>query len=191
MEAYIKEACERKSVYNRNLSALMNQFGVQTKAEICSGYIIKWLKKGKSKTRFEQHDYTMKAVQSFEKLCKNKHKQLDELDLSQAIAEEVICEAYENLKLERGDQTNIMVLDSSDEDDEDKDDEDNYDEDDDNDLADDYETESSSDDEVINFNPRAYSYGRHGSPSAATVSGRNNNSSAAANPVNFRHLERD
>ncbi|GAA5813500.1 hypothetical protein MFLAVUS_006978 [Mucor flavus] len=68
MEAYIKEARERKSVYNRNLSALMNQFGVQTEAEICSGYIIKWLKKGKSKTRFEQHDYTMNAVQSFKKL---------------------------------------------------------------------------------------------------------------------------
>ncbi|KAI8077095.1 hypothetical protein BDF21DRAFT_312865, partial [Thamnidium elegans] len=68
MEAYIKEARERKTVYNRNLLALMNQFGVQTEAEICSGYIIKWLKKGKSKTRFEQHDYTMKAVQSFKKL---------------------------------------------------------------------------------------------------------------------------
>ncbi|GAA5813501.1 hypothetical protein MFLAVUS_006979 [Mucor flavus] len=249
MEAYIKEARERKSVYNRNLSALMNQFGVQTEAEICSGYIIKWLKKGKSKTRFEQHDYTMNAVQSFKKLwqkefekefydskgvvdltqrakidakaaawyyvtyhpterkrrlslesgflsfswciyeyiceiAKNKRKQLEELELSRTIAEEVICEAYENLKLERGDQTIIMDLDLINENDEDDDDEDD-------DPADDYETESSSDDEVINFNPRAYSYGRHGSSSAATVSGRNNNSSAATSPVTFRRSEHD
>ncbi|KAI9354200.1 RNA dependent RNA polymerase-domain-containing protein [Pilaira anomala] len=65
MELYIKEARESKILYNRDLSSLMNQFGVQTEAEICSGYVIKWLKKGKSKTRYEQHDATMKQVQAF------------------------------------------------------------------------------------------------------------------------------
>ncbi|CAO3658993.1 unnamed protein product [Rhizopus stolonifer] len=65
MDYYIGEARELRRDYNRNLLGLMNQNGVQTEAEIVSGYIIKWLKKGKSKTRYEQHDSTMKAVKSF------------------------------------------------------------------------------------------------------------------------------
>lgn len=68
MEYYIGEARELRSDYNRDLLGLMNQSGVQTEAEIVSGYIIKWLKKGKSKTRYEQHDSTMRAVKSFKSL---------------------------------------------------------------------------------------------------------------------------
>ncbi|CEG64383.1 hypothetical protein RMATCC62417_01363 [Rhizopus microsporus] len=68
MEYYIGEARELRSDYNRDLLGLMNQSGVQTEAEIVSGYIIKWLKKGKSKTRYEQHNSTMKAVKSFKSL---------------------------------------------------------------------------------------------------------------------------
>lgn len=86
-ELYIAEARELRHEYNQNLAALMNQFAVQTEAEICSGYIIKWLKKGKSKSRYEQHDYTMKAVKSFKILWRKKFEQefLDEkknIDLS-------------------------------------------------------------------------------------------------------------
>jgi hypothetical protein len=70
MELYIEEARELRQKYNRSLSAMMNQFGVQTEAEICSGYIIKWLKKSNSKTKYEQHDYTMNAVKAFKALWK-------------------------------------------------------------------------------------------------------------------------
>ncbi|OBZ89514.1 putative RNA-dependent RNA polymerase SHL2 [Choanephora cucurbitarum] len=65
MELYIADARELRQKYNRSLMALMNQYGVQTEAEICSGYIIKWLKKGKSKSNYEHHSYTMKAIKSF------------------------------------------------------------------------------------------------------------------------------
>ena len=68
MEYYIGEARALRKDYNRDLLALMNQNGVQTEAEIVSGYIIKWLKKGKSKTRYEQHNSTMKAIKSFKDL---------------------------------------------------------------------------------------------------------------------------
>ncbi|KAG1151074.1 hypothetical protein G6F37_004946 [Rhizopus arrhizus] len=68
MEYYIGEARALRRDYNRDLLALMNQNGVQTEAEIVSGYIIKWLKKGKSKTRYEQHNSTMKAIKSFKDL---------------------------------------------------------------------------------------------------------------------------
>lgn len=68
MAYYIGEARMLRRDYNRDLLALMNQNGVQTEAEIMSGYIIKWLKKGKSKTRYEQHDSTMKAIKSFKDL---------------------------------------------------------------------------------------------------------------------------
>ncbi|KAI8333219.1 RNA dependent RNA polymerase-domain-containing protein [Blakeslea trispora] len=65
MDLFIADARELRQRYNRNLMALMNQYGVQTEAEICSGYIIKWLKKGKSKSNYEHHNYTMKAIKSF------------------------------------------------------------------------------------------------------------------------------
>lgn len=70
MELYIQEARELRATYNNNLSAHMNQFGVQTEAEICSGYVIKWLKKGKSKNNYQQHEYTMKAIKSFKAVWK-------------------------------------------------------------------------------------------------------------------------
>ncbi|KAI8647752.1 hypothetical protein BD408DRAFT_322436, partial [Parasitella parasitica] len=70
MELYIAEARELRTTYNHNLGAHMNQFGVQTEAEICSGYVIKWLKKGKSKTKFKQSDYTTKAMKAFKALWK-------------------------------------------------------------------------------------------------------------------------
>jgi hypothetical protein len=75
MELYVAEARNLRSRYNQDLSALMNQFGIQTEAEICSGYIIKWLKKGKSKTRYKQHDYTMKAMRDHKDLWKKNFEQ--------------------------------------------------------------------------------------------------------------------
>ncbi|KAI8880281.1 RdRP-domain-containing protein, partial [Backusella circina FSU 941] len=62
MEIYIKDARRQRFEYNRGLSAIMNHSGVQTEAEIISGYVIKWLKNGKGKSSYEQHDYTMKSV---------------------------------------------------------------------------------------------------------------------------------
>ncbi|KAI9472198.1 MAG: hypothetical protein EXX96DRAFT_447063, partial [Benjaminiella poitrasii] len=63
MEMYITEARQFRLRYNRDLLALMNQFGVQTEAEICSGFIIKWANsRGRKKSDYEHHQYTMKAV---------------------------------------------------------------------------------------------------------------------------------
>jgi hypothetical protein len=70
MEIYIKDARRQRFEYNRGLSAIMNQSGVQTEAEIISGYIIKWLKNGKGKSNYEQHDYTMKNVREFRDMWK-------------------------------------------------------------------------------------------------------------------------
>lgn len=65
MEIYIAEARELRFEYNRNLLALMNQFGVQTEAEAVSGFVIKWVKKSNKKSRYEHHDITMKAMKRF------------------------------------------------------------------------------------------------------------------------------
>lgn len=70
MELYIAEGREKRATYNRDLTSIMNQFGVQTEAEIFSGYIIKWLKDGNNKTKYTQHEYTMKAVKDFKALWK-------------------------------------------------------------------------------------------------------------------------
>ncbi|KAI7865448.1 uncharacterized protein EV154DRAFT_396395, partial [Mucor mucedo] len=72
MELYIKEARRLRYSYNRDLNSIMNKNGVGTEAEICSGYIIKWIKKGKSKTDFEQHAFTLDAVKAFKKVWRNK-----------------------------------------------------------------------------------------------------------------------
>lgn len=84
MDIYIAEARELRDNYNRSLLALMNQFGVQTEAEAISGYVIKWVKKGDKKSKFEHHDITMKAVNK----CKTQMKKEFEgefLDASKTI----------------------------------------------------------------------------------------------------------
>lgn len=72
MELYINEARRLRYFYNRDLNSIMNKNGVATEAEICSGYVIKWIKKGKSKTDFEQHESTLEAVKSFKAIWKTK-----------------------------------------------------------------------------------------------------------------------
>lgn len=62
MERYIYRARKLRTEYNRDLMALMNQFGVGTEAEIMSGYIVKWLKKGNRKSMHEVQKQTMSAV---------------------------------------------------------------------------------------------------------------------------------
>lgn len=62
MERYIAEARELKKDYNRDVFALMNQYGVQTEAELMSGYVVKWLKKGNRKSNHEIQKQTMTAV---------------------------------------------------------------------------------------------------------------------------------
>ncbi|KAI8145429.1 RNA dependent RNA polymerase-domain-containing protein [Fennellomyces sp. T-0311] len=72
MERYIQEARELKAEYGRDLLALMNQYGVQTEAEIVSGYIIKWLKKGNRKSMHEIQKQTMAAVTNMRKLWRER-----------------------------------------------------------------------------------------------------------------------
>ncbi|KAI8388533.1 RNA dependent RNA polymerase-domain-containing protein [Radiomyces spectabilis] len=64
MERYIADARHWRYCYNRDLLALMNQYGVSTEAEIVSGYIIKWSKKGNRKSLHELQKTTMTAVTS-------------------------------------------------------------------------------------------------------------------------------
>ncbi|KAG0191239.1 hypothetical protein DFQ28_000680 [Apophysomyces sp. BC1034] len=67
MEKYVVGARDSRARYNRDLMSLMNQYGVQTEAEIISGYIVKWLKKGNRKSTHEVQKQTMAAVNSLKK----------------------------------------------------------------------------------------------------------------------------
>ncbi|KAI7904027.1 RNA dependent RNA polymerase-domain-containing protein [Cokeromyces recurvatus] len=76
MEMYIAEARQFRLQYNRDLQALMNQFGVQTEAELCSGFIIKWANsRGRKKSDYEHHQYTMKAVKSLKATWKKRFEE--------------------------------------------------------------------------------------------------------------------
>ncbi|KAI8977018.1 hypothetical protein BDF20DRAFT_872429 [Mycotypha africana] len=84
MELYIAEARTLKTQYNRQLYAHMNHYGIQTEAEVCSGFIIKWLKSGKNKSKYEQHDYAMKVINNFKSTWKKRFEQ-EFLDASKTI----------------------------------------------------------------------------------------------------------
>ncbi|KAI9259434.1 RNA dependent RNA polymerase-domain-containing protein [Phascolomyces articulosus] len=63
MAEYIAEAREIQSRYNRDVWALMNQYGVYTEAELVSGYVMEWKKKTSTrKSMFEQTKQVVKAV---------------------------------------------------------------------------------------------------------------------------------
>ncbi|CAO3647238.1 unnamed protein product [Cunninghamella blakesleeana] len=62
MERYIKKARELRYEYNRDLSALMNQYGVKTEAEIISGFVVNWLNDGGKKRPYEHQKQTAAAV---------------------------------------------------------------------------------------------------------------------------------
>lgn len=62
MERYVAKARKIKAEYNRDLLALMNQFGIQTEAEMVSGYIVKWLKKSNKKSMHEMQKQAMVSV---------------------------------------------------------------------------------------------------------------------------------
>ncbi|KAG0172617.1 hypothetical protein DFQ28_010182 [Apophysomyces sp. BC1034] len=68
IEKYIAEARESKYKYDCDLSALMNQYGVQTEAEITSGCIIEWTKKTNRKSTHEIQKQAMSAVAAMRKL---------------------------------------------------------------------------------------------------------------------------
>lgn len=214
MEMYIGEARRLRYLYNRDLNSIMNKNGVGTEAEICSGYIIKWIKKGKSKTDFEQHESTLDAVKTFKSVWKKKfekefydekktvdmakrhkmdakaaawyyvtyhpderrrdmsveggflsfpwciyeyicaiakrntHKMLDP-SLYEPFEEEVIQAGEEKLKIDRGE---VCIIDESDEEEDDK-------------IE--YETDDSSDEEIMVY-PSTHGYGRTASSVTAT-----------------------
>lgn len=67
------------------LAALINHHGVKTEAELLTGYVVKWEKKGKDKTVYKQHDNLLKSVRQLknewvdesEREFIGKHKQID------------------------------------------------------------------------------------------------------------------
>lgn len=61
MEKYISEARDLKMNYDRDIKSLMNQFGIQSEAEMVSGYIIKWLRKDNKHRSHEAHKQSMTA----------------------------------------------------------------------------------------------------------------------------------
>lgn len=68
MERYIKKARDLRYKYNRELSALMNQYGVKTEAEIISGFVVNWLKDGGKKQPYEYQKQTVAAVAHLKQL---------------------------------------------------------------------------------------------------------------------------
>jgi hypothetical protein len=64
MEKYIGKARLLRYKYNKDLSALMNQYGVKTEAEMISGYIVTWLKRSVKKSEYELLQQTAGAVNS-------------------------------------------------------------------------------------------------------------------------------
>jgi hypothetical protein len=71
MHRYIVEARELKLNYDRDVLSLMNQYGVQSEAEIVSGYIIKWLRKDNKRRSHEVHKQTMNAITNLRKVYRN------------------------------------------------------------------------------------------------------------------------
>ncbi|CAO3621898.1 unnamed protein product [Cunninghamella echinulata] len=68
MERYIKKARDLRYKYNRDLFALMNQYGVKTEAEIISGFVVNWLKDGEKKRPYEYQKQTAAAVAHLKQL---------------------------------------------------------------------------------------------------------------------------
>ncbi|KAI9322600.1 RNA dependent RNA polymerase-domain-containing protein [Dichotomocladium elegans] len=79
IERYVAEARVLKAEYDKDVFALMNQYGVQTEAELLSGYVVKWLKKGSRKSTHELQKQTMAAVEAL----KNKWKKRFEAEFIQ------------------------------------------------------------------------------------------------------------
>ncbi|KAF7722442.1 hypothetical protein EC973_003144 [Apophysomyces ossiformis] len=75
MEKYIAEARDLKHKYDCDLSALMNQYGVQTEAEITSGCVIEWTKKTNRKSTYEIRKQMMSAVAAMRKLWRKNFEQ--------------------------------------------------------------------------------------------------------------------
>jgi hypothetical protein len=61
MEKYISEARDLKMNYDRDIKSLMNQFGIQSEAEMVSGYIIKWLQKD---NKHRSHDIEQSFIKN-------------------------------------------------------------------------------------------------------------------------------
>lgn len=63
MERYIAEARELRARYNRDVTSLMNQYGIHTEAELLSGFVIDWGKKANTrKSTYDMTKQTMKTV---------------------------------------------------------------------------------------------------------------------------------
>ncbi|KAI9495484.1 RNA dependent RNA polymerase-domain-containing protein [Zychaea mexicana] len=67
-EEYIIEARDTQTRYNRDICALMNQYGVYTEAELVSGYVMEWKKRTSTrKSMFEQTTQVVRAVKLMQK----------------------------------------------------------------------------------------------------------------------------
>ncbi|KAI7852474.1 RNA dependent RNA polymerase-domain-containing protein [Circinella umbellata] len=67
MAEYIVFARDQQACYNRDLLALMNQYGIYTETELVSGYVMEWKKKTSArKSMFEQTKQVIKAVKSLQ-----------------------------------------------------------------------------------------------------------------------------
>ncbi|KAI8141149.1 hypothetical protein BJV82DRAFT_499467, partial [Fennellomyces sp. T-0311] len=67
MEEFVYDARETRNRYNRDISALMNQFGVYTEAELVSGYVMEWKKRDTTrKSTFEQTTQVVRAVKQMQ-----------------------------------------------------------------------------------------------------------------------------
>ncbi|KAI8328366.1 hypothetical protein BC941DRAFT_327577, partial [Chlamydoabsidia padenii] len=64
MERYIGKARQLRFKYNKDLSALMNQYGVKTEAEMISGFVMTWLKRGNKKSDYDLLKQTAAAVEA-------------------------------------------------------------------------------------------------------------------------------
>ncbi|KAF7722345.1 hypothetical protein EC973_003435 [Apophysomyces ossiformis] len=95
MERYIVDARDNRARYNRDLMSLMNQYGVQTEAEIVSGFIIKWLKKGNRKSTHEVQKQTMAAVNNLMKFWR---RQFEREFLSEGEKREISSETRAELE---------------------------------------------------------------------------------------------
>ncbi|CAO3704038.1 unnamed protein product [Rhizopus stolonifer] len=65
MLSHVPKARLLREEYDRKLTALMNQHGMLTETELLSGYLIKWQKKGKSRTIYKQHENMLRSVRQF------------------------------------------------------------------------------------------------------------------------------
>ncbi|KAI7869684.1 RNA dependent RNA polymerase-domain-containing protein [Spinellus fusiger] len=72
LERYIAEARELKMVYMQDTLAHMHQYGIQTEAELISGYVVKWLNNTNHKSKLGVQQQAIGALRSMMRLWKKR-----------------------------------------------------------------------------------------------------------------------